>query len=176
MRRSIGIFRDLIDNEFILREIVFSNKRLICSIIFTIYRSQFSFKNLTADCYEGTLTGKLELKLPTSTTWEYVLQAGFNDVNLQKFLVDREPNAAAGNGHTKGKMSGSLAVRGQINNGGERFGEDGLRVIEGSANESDCEAEAAPLRVDDDAADAAELAVEGACAGGDVIDGCVAIV
>ena len=57
-----------------------------------------------------------------------MLQTSFNDVNLQKFLADTEPNADAGNGHTQGKMSGSLAVKGQINNARDRIGECRLAI------------------------------------------------
>lgn len=84
-------------------------------------------KDLVADCYGGKLVGKLELKRPTDKAWEYLLQTGFEDIDLSQFLrepgrtslrsgtvSDTGPEEGLHNGHTSGKMSGSLSVAGQI--------------------------------------------------------------
>lgn len=74
-------------------------------------------KNLTADCYGGKLAGKFELKCAGETASEYVLQVGFDNIDLQQFLCDAKAQDTNQDNCTSGKMSGSLSVAGRIGNG-----------------------------------------------------------
>jgi hypothetical protein len=69
-------------------------------------------ENLTADCYDGRLMGKVQIKEPADSRGASgcVLQAGFVDVDLQRFLSDTEPGQTTQSGHTSGRMNGSLCV------------------------------------------------------------------
>ena len=49
-------------------------------------RQSWLIDNLTADCYGGKLTGKLEYKQSKQGPSEYLLQAGFVDIDLKQFL------------------------------------------------------------------------------------------
>jgi len=73
-------------------------------------------RNLVADCYGGGLTGKLEFKRSAEGLLEYLLQIGFENIDLKQYLSDTayQARSAGGerrfNGHTSGKMNGSLSV------------------------------------------------------------------
>jgi autotransporter translocation and assembly factor TamB len=73
-------------------------------------RESWLTENLISDCYQGRLTGKLEFKQPSDTASEYLLQTGFDNIDLRQFLADAKGKATSGNNHTTGKMSGSLSV------------------------------------------------------------------
>jgi hypothetical protein len=104
-------------------------------------RQSWLIDNLTADCYGGKLTGKLEYKLPAQGPSEYLLQVGFVDIDLKQFLWD--PNRSQErswtlseqgdesletlpdsklNGDTSGKMSGSLSLTAGAVGGSSRLG------------------------------------------------------
>lgn len=78
------------------------------------HRQSWMTKNLIADCYGGRLTGKFELKQPAETALEYLLQVGFDNIDLKQFLLDTNLKEAPRNNHTSGKMSGLLSVAGRI--------------------------------------------------------------
>ena len=96
--------------------------------------------NLIADCYDGTLTGKLAIK-PSDSGPEYTLQAGVSNVDLQKFLeqcrADYAPQAASAEEQenssgncTSGRMSGSLNVTGRIGSSFPSMGRCRLVITE----------------------------------------------
>jgi len=101
-------------------------------------------ENLTADCYGGKLTGKFEFTLPFISagfkqpieqvqqpsssgsrlmdTGEYLLQVGFNNIDLKQFLSATKRKKTADNGHTSGKMNGSLSLSGRLADSSSRIG------------------------------------------------------
>ncbi len=104
-------------------------------------RQSWLIDNLTADCYGGKLTGKIEYKQTTQGPSQYLMQVGFVDIDLKKFLS--EPNrtqerswtlSGQGNesaeaisklrtdGDTSGKMSGSLSLTAGAGGGSWRLG------------------------------------------------------
>ncbi len=104
-------------------------------------RQSWLIDNLTADCYGGKLTGKLEYKQPAQGPSEYLLQVGFVDIDLKQFLSepnrsqerswtlsergDESPAAlpdSQSNGATSGKMSGSLSLTAGVVGGSSRLG------------------------------------------------------
>ncbi|MGA1979201.1 MAG: hypothetical protein ABSG99_01365 [Sedimentisphaerales bacterium] len=92
-------------------------------------RRSWMAKSLTADCYGGKLAGKFELKRSTEADLEYLLQVGFDSIDLKQFLSDTNPSTTStllstsslGTGpkgaprdnYTTGKMSGVLSVAGR---------------------------------------------------------------
>jgi hypothetical protein len=56
------------------------------------------------------LTGRFQFQEPAEQPGQYVLQAGFVDVDLKQFLSDTGLERAATGGHTSGKMNGSLCI------------------------------------------------------------------
>ncbi len=82
-------------------------------------------RNLIANCYDGMLTGKFTLK-PMSRSVEYLLETGFNNIDLKKFLQDRQSDTEqqenSNNNYSSGKMSGSLNIGGRIGESFPRLG------------------------------------------------------
>ena len=91
-------------------------------------------KNLTTDCYGGRLAGRLELKRPAEAPPEYVLQVGFDNIDLKQFLSDGIHNSefriqnSKFKGYTKGRMSGSLSVRATVGESLPRIGRCRLSI------------------------------------------------
>ena len=96
--------------------------------------------NLTADCYGGKMTGKLELNEKDEKT-SYLLDFGFDGIDLQRFLSDAvrsgtDANTAValsekkGNGSdkTSGKMNASLSILGQISEESNSIGRCRLKI------------------------------------------------
>lgn len=83
-------------------------------------RRSWLTKNLCADSYDGRLTGRLELKAPAEAALEYLLQAGFDDIDLKQFLSDTryERRGTRDEHGTSGKMNGSLSIVGRIGTAG----------------------------------------------------------
>jgi hypothetical protein len=76
-------------------------------------RKSWITKNLIADCYGGRLAGKFELKRSDEADLEYLLQVGFDNIDLKQFLSDTNFEGAPRNNHTSGEMSGLLSVAGR---------------------------------------------------------------
>ena len=111
-------------------------------------------KNLTADCYDGRVAGKFELKRSADNALHYLLQAGFLDIDLKRFLQEREgdevpletgaksedilrdgPHSAKNremvtHDHTTGRMSGSLSAAGRLGESFSRIGRCRLRITD----------------------------------------------
>ncbi len=75
-------------------------------------RKSWVTKNLVADCYGGRLAGKFELRHSDEANLEYLLQVGFDNIDLKQFLSDTNLEEAPRNNHTTGKMSGVLSLTG----------------------------------------------------------------
>jgi len=85
-------------------------------------------ENLIADSYGGRVAGKFELKQSGERDLEYLLQVGFENIDLKQFLshakavADPEekvpdgakPKQAPHKNDTSGKVNGSLSLLGQI--------------------------------------------------------------
>ncbi len=101
-------------------------------------------KNLIADCYGGRLAGKLELRKPGEprplpqgrgeADLEYMLQIGFDNIDLKQFLPDTIQNSefeienSKFKGYTSGRMSGSLSVRATVGESLPRIGRCRLAI------------------------------------------------
>lgn len=80
-------------------------------------RQSWLTKELIADCYDGRIVGRLEVKQPPRASLqqtEYILQVGFEDVDLKQFLADPVSGANRHDSHTTGKMGGTLSISGRI--------------------------------------------------------------
>ena len=88
----------------------------------------WSTSNLIANCYDGKMTGRFRFQEPVEQPAQYVLQAGFVDVDLKQFLSDTALEQAATNGHTSGRMSGSLCINAKPGDKSSRLGSCKLSV------------------------------------------------
>jgi len=79
-------------------------------------------RNLMADFYGGKVKGKFEFKQPAGQTEEYVLQTGFENVDVQQFLSDTPSGQAPEKGHTGGIMNGSLSLNAGLGENSSRIG------------------------------------------------------
>ena len=80
-------------------------------------------KNLVADCYGGKLTGRFELKQPSEKTLAYLLQTGFENIDLKQFLLsDAKPEQAPHDDYTTGRMNGSLNISAVLGDNRTRLG------------------------------------------------------
>jgi len=90
----------------------------------------WSTQGLIADCYGGKLKGKFEFKQPAEQFGEYVLQTGFDNIDLKQFLADTESGQAPEQGHTSGKMNGSLSLNARLGDNSSRIGTCRLSIID----------------------------------------------
>jgi len=67
-------------------------------------------ENLLADCYGGKVIGKLEFKRLSQQSLKYLLQVGFDRVDLKEFLGDTGSTTSAEPAHTSGEMGGALSI------------------------------------------------------------------
>jgi len=86
--------------------------------------------NLVADCYGGRLEGGGELKKPAGKTPEYLLYAGFDNIDLKRFLSDVEHKESRQGDHTSGKMAGSLSLGGRVDDDSSRIGRCRLKITD----------------------------------------------
>ncbi|HIJ53303.1 MAG TPA: hypothetical protein HPP66_09140, partial [Planctomycetes bacterium] len=90
-------------------------------------RQSWLTENLVAECHGGRLTGKFEFKPPTEGPSEYLLQIGFDGIDLKRFLSDARPGAQS-KGDTSGTMSGSLNLKGTVGGSPSRIGRCRLTI------------------------------------------------
>jgi len=86
-------------------------------------------RNLTADCYDGKLTGKLELTaVVPGSALVYRLQAGFDNIDMKQFLSDTKSGRTDRDNYTSGNMSGSLSLGGTVGDVSSRIGRCRLAI------------------------------------------------
>jgi len=86
---------------------------------------RWSTEGLIADCYGGKSTGKFEFKSAgggTDGASEYLLQVGFDNIDLQQFLSETKNKETPDNGYTSGKMDGSLSINARTGDISSRIG------------------------------------------------------
>jgi hypothetical protein len=101
---------------------------LKANILYDPASRQWATEDLTADFYGGRLKGKFTLKQPAGQAGEYVLQTGFDNVDLKQFLADTDLQKVPENGHTSGKMSGSFSMNARIGDNSSRIGTCKLQI------------------------------------------------
>ncbi len=95
---------------------------LEAKVVFDPQQRNWSTQELMADFYDGKLTGKFEIRRRGEQAFEYLLQAGFDNVDLKKFLSDSELEKSSENGYSSGNMNGSLSASAQIGDVSSRIG------------------------------------------------------
>jgi hypothetical protein len=106
---------------------------LNAAICYDPNRNSWVAKKLLADYYGGRLAGKLELIPSTDDAYEYLLQTGFENVDLEQFLTDispRESLTANNSTHTTGRMSGTFNVAGRTRESLPRMGRCSLEITD----------------------------------------------
>lgn len=100
-------------------------------------------ENLRANCYNGKLAGKFELKLPEEGGLKYLLQIGFDNIDLQEFLLEgkykqissettevTKPIEASHIEPSSGKLAGFLSLTGRFNDSQSRIGRCRLLITD----------------------------------------------
>jgi hypothetical protein len=90
--------------------------------------NDWSTENLIADFYGGKLKGRFEFKQPAEQAEQYVLQTGFENVDLKQFLSDTESGRVPEKGHTSGTMTGSLSLNARLGDNSSRIGSCRLSI------------------------------------------------
>jgi len=101
---------------------------------------QWQSTQLTGRCYDGTVAGRFALKTEPSGA-SYILDTGFYNINLKKFLSDPYRYQGQGetaqqrpgnnqNGYSQGNMGGSLSINSTIGSEGERIGRCQLAITD----------------------------------------------
>ncbi|MHC4645661.1 MAG: hypothetical protein ACYTBJ_09160 [Planctomycetota bacterium] len=101
-------------------------------------RERWVTTQLFGDCYGGRLTGKIELEQTGAAISGYQLWIGFDNVDVGELLKDQIAQEETGsvsegeagklprdNGHTSGKMGGSLSVVGSRERGRDTYSRKG---------------------------------------------------
>jgi len=87
-------------------------------------------ENLIANCYGGKLIGKLEIRPRARWSPRYLLQMGFNHVDLRRFLSAGRAKEGIEKGCTGGTMSAALSVAVQVSNGSSRQGRCRISIVD----------------------------------------------
>ena len=93
-------------------------------------RQSWVAENFLADSYGGKVTGNLQLKQSANRPLEYLLQIGFNDIDLERFLSDTKHKQTNQNGYTSGKMDGSLSIAGPLAENLPRIGQCRFQIVD----------------------------------------------
>ena len=93
-------------------------------------RQSWVTENFIADSYGGKVTGKLQLKQSANRPLEYLLQIGFNNIDLERFLSDTKHKQTNQNGYTSGKMDGSLSTAGLLGENLPRIGRCRFQIVD----------------------------------------------
>jgi hypothetical protein len=87
-------------------------------------------ENLIADCYGGDLIGKLEIRPRARWSPRYLLQMGFNHVDLKSFLSAGRPKEDVEKGCTGGTMSAALSVGVRVGDSSIRLGRCRISIVD----------------------------------------------
>ena len=107
-----------------------SLKNLKADITYDRDNQSWTTKDLIADCYNGKMTGKFELHRQAGEDLKYQLQAGFDNIDLEKFLADTSTKETSGKGYTQGQMAGTLSLDGRFGESSERLGRCSLKITD----------------------------------------------
>lgn len=88
---------------------------------------KWSAENLKAGFYGGKLTGRFEIRQNEKSALDYQMEAGFEGVELGRFLSDNVRHSAQ-NGQTSGRMGGTLSLSGTIGDAPGRIGLCRVRI------------------------------------------------
>jgi hypothetical protein len=88
----------------------------------------WSTDDLVADFYGGRLKGEFVFNHSAERAGSYVLQTGFDNVDLKRFLADSKLEQAPENDYTTGQMDGSLSVNARIGDISSRIGACKLEI------------------------------------------------
>lgn len=91
-------------------------------ILYDPNHTSWSTKELVADFYGGKLKGELVINQPVDRPGDYVLQTGFENADLRRFLADTKLAEAPENDYTSGQMDGSLSLNARIGDISTRIG------------------------------------------------------
>ncbi|MHC4486868.1 MAG: hypothetical protein ACYS4T_16945 [Planctomycetota bacterium] len=89
----------------------------------------------TANQSPSYFATSLQNEPPLTGAGEYLLQVGFDNVDLKRFLSDTKLKKTPDNGYTTGKMNGSLSISSRISDSSSRIGIFRLAISDMQAGE-----------------------------------------
>jgi len=89
----------------------------------------------TADQSPSYFATSLQNEGPLTGAGEYLLQVGFDNVDLKRFLSDTKLKETPDSGYTSGKMNGSLSISARIGDSSSRIGIFRLAISDMQAGE-----------------------------------------
>jgi len=98
------------------------------NIYYDLDSRYWSTQDFIADLYGGKLKGSFKFKQPPGQAEQYVLQTGFENVDLKQFLSDTTSGQAPEKGHTSGNMTGSLSLNDRLGDNSSRIGSCRLSI------------------------------------------------
>jgi len=111
-----------------VKEKAFSS--LKADVYYDPIRQSWVTENFLADSYGGKVTGSLQLKQSADRPLEYLLQIGFNNIDLEQFLSDTKHKQTNQNGYTSGRMDGSLSIAGLLAENLPRIGRCRFQIVD----------------------------------------------
>jgi len=104
-------------------------RSLRAPITYDRQNATFISNGFTADCYNGKVIGKLELKQPVDQVTPYLLSLVFDDVDIAGIL---EPEAQKKNSdtHTRGSADAAFTTAGQLGQKGSGIGRLNINITD----------------------------------------------
>jgi len=124
--KNCRVFLD--DGTFEIQGKSFTN--LTAQIDYDNELREWKTEDLRADCYGGKLIGKFELKQPADAPLQYVLQTGFEGIDLRQYLLDTKLGTPGESDRTTGKMNGSLSISARPGDDASRIGTCRLSITD----------------------------------------------
>jgi len=97
-------------------------------ILYDPNQASWSTEDFVADFYGGKLKGELLITHPDDKPGDYMLQAGFQNADLRRFLADNRHAEEPENGYSSGQMDGSLSLNARIGDVSTRIGACKLEI------------------------------------------------
>jgi len=97
-------------------------------ILYDPNQASWSTEDFVADFYGGKLKGELLITHPDDKLGDYMLQAGFQNADLRRFLADNRHAEEPENGYSSGQMDGSLSLNARIGDVSTRIGACKLEI------------------------------------------------
>ena len=119
------------DCTIIIKEKILT--RLNAEVIYNQNNKSWHSENITADFYDGKMNGKAELNENAT----YVVNAGFDGIDLYKFLSESVTIAdtnsvkkSSGSDYTQGRMDASVSFAGQLGQDQSNLGSCRLKIVD----------------------------------------------
>jgi len=100
------------------------------NIIYDPDRKTWSGRDFVADCYDGRLLGKMQVRQESEEPPGYVLEVSFDNVGMEEFLNGPDVNSSGRGAKTSGKMYGTLNLSGRLGDESKKLGRFRLLAVD----------------------------------------------